>query len=94
MTKTYFVDSEISLYLVENEKEAKYLSDLFVDELDITGKQITVHGLLPDNLALANFPNGAQLEFLRFRIGPRNHYSFGEIFIRLSNCRLYPMLDS
>lgn len=88
MTKHIFLSGQVAAFLVEAGKNPKWLSGLYVNELDIAGKRITMYGLLPDNLHLAKFPNGAQLEFQFREAGKFSDYDSREAFLRISNCRM------
>lgn len=86
--KPVFLVREVCAFLVEKGKEPRYLSGLSVDNLDIANKNIIIIGYLPDNLSLANFPNGSTLEFQHRPHGKLNEYYPNSSFIKISNCRL------
>ena len=86
--KPVFLVREICAFLTEKDKEPKWLSGLSVDSLDVASKNITVVGYLPDNLQLANFPNGSTIEFQHRPHGRINEYYPNSSFITLRNCRL------
>lgn len=88
MNKYIFISGKVSAFLVEAGKNPKWLSNLYVNELDIAGKEITIYGLLPDNLHLANFPNGARLDFTYREAGKFSDYDSRGAFLRISNCRV------
>lgn len=86
--KPVYLIGEITAFLIEKNKEPKWLSGLSVDKLDIGNKNITVVGRLPDNLGLVNFPNGSTIEFQHRPFGRFDEYHPGDSFITLTNCRL------
>lgn len=88
MTSYIFLSGRVAAFLIEPGKEPGYLDALYVNELDITGREITVYGLLPSNLHLVKFPNGAQIEFQYRQAGRFSRYDSHETFLRLNNCRL------
>ena len=88
MRKYIFISGRVAAFLIETGKEPRYLSALFVNEVDIGERQITVYGLLPDNLHLAKFSNGAQVDFTYQEAGELSRYESREVFLRLNNCRL------
>lgn len=87
MNKYIFLSGRVATFLIEPNKEPRYLSNFYVNELDIVGKEITVYGLLPDNLHLAKLPSGIQLEFQYREAGKFSDYNDLETFLRLRNCR-------
>jgi hypothetical protein len=88
MTRHIFLSGRVTAFLIEPDKEPRYLSGFYVNELDIAGKEMTVYGLLPDNLHLAKFPSGARLEFQYREVGKFSDYESYDAFLRLNNCRL------
>lgn len=88
MTDQILLSGRVTAFLIEPSKEPKYLRNFYVNEFDITNKEIMVYGLLPDNLHLAKFPSGSQLEFQYREVGKFSDYDSRETFLRLNNCRL------